>query len=106
VTFYRLRQTDVDGTSTYSSVVVIEQVHAGGTIHVTPNPTIDGRVTVTLPLGCVGGAYQVLDAWGRNVLTGAATAQTLPLDLSGQPTGIYLLRLGIPGMCVTRIVRE
>ena len=74
-----------------------------------PNPTPDGRLTLTL-----GGAHQpvqlmVLNVLGqvvyRAALPAPATAQ--PLDLSALPTGVYLLRAATAeGTATRRFVRE
>jgi large repetitive protein len=78
------------------------------TLDVYPNPTPDGRLTVTAhgfrqPL-----TLTVLDALGRAVLTQPlATDATAPLDLSTLPVGVYTLRAQTGTSVLTRrLVRQ
>ncbi|MCB2409806.1 Ig-like domain-containing protein [Hymenobacter lucidus] len=95
--YYRLRQVDTDGTSTYSPV---RSVNIEGTqeLSVYPNPatgpaTLDLRV---LPAG----SYQVtlVDAVGRQLRSTALSGgQQHPLLLDGLPRGTYVLLVRGPG---------
>lgn len=72
-----------------------------------PNPSAAGRATLALPSGVI--RLEVFDALGRVVLTAApaAGARTWPLDLRGQPAGIYLARVRTAaGSARCRVVRE
>ncbi|MGI4740184.1 MAG: lectin-like domain-containing protein [Janthinobacterium lividum] len=90
--YYRLRQTDTNGTLTYSPV---RSVHfaavAKATATLYPNPS-QGQTLLDLS-SLPAGPYlvQVLDLTGRVLRTQNATTQTATLDLAGLPQGAYLV---------------
>ncbi len=91
--YYRLRQVDLDGTSTYSPVRTIV-FGAKGAVTLYPNPA--GQLA-TLDLSSLTNedyAVQVLDLTGRQVaaysLPGAAQH---PLDLQRLAAGTYMVRV-------------
>ncbi len=89
--YYRLRQTDVDGTSTVSNVVtVVRGGQHGQPITVVSN---DGSALVYHGMAA-GSEYVVFDAAGRMVLSGS-TLQEGPfaLDLSRMSAGAYTIRM-------------
>ena len=89
--YYRLRQTDLDGTTTVSHVV---SVWMGGTgsrplaVHI-------GADMLTAFHGFGPGArYTLLDMTGRLIATGTTQQEdTLLLPVSDMPAGAYLLRM-------------
>jgi hypothetical protein len=95
--------------STVLTVTATNQALAGSSLHLFPNPTTDGYLTLQLSGYPKAVQLTVLDALGRVVLTqkvAAGQAQT-QLDLSGVATGVYLLRATTDGGTdVLRIVRE
>jgi alpha-tubulin suppressor-like RCC1 family protein len=87
VAYYRLAQTDLTGTRTYSPVQYVSGT--APTLSLYPNPTIDHATA--LHGATPGAVVQVLDALGRVVRTATADASgTAPL--SGLPAGLYLVR--------------
>ncbi|MCA8829702.1 T9SS type A sorting domain-containing protein [Hymenobacter pini] len=91
VVYYRLRQVDQDGTTSYSQV----QTVAVGllTLALFPNPTTGAT---TLTGAQAGEAVTMLDAVGRVVLitqTNAAGTAVLQLPAS-RATGVYVVRVG------------
>lgn len=92
--YYRLRQTNTDGTAVFSPVRAVP-VPAGQPVQLQlwPNPT-HGRVTVAgLP---AGQAIQLLDLTGR-VLLAAKLPASGPLELAlpvGLRPGLYVVRGG------------
>ena len=88
--YYRLRQTDTDGTESFSAVraVAVPGSRAAQLV-VWPNPT-PGRVSVAGP--APGTAVQVLDLTGR-VLLAAAMPAAGPLELpAALAPGVYVVR--------------
>ena len=98
--YYRLRQTDLDATVTYSPVRTVTPTTSRPTsqIHAYPNPAHDvvsvkvSGLVITAPVK----EYQVFDLQGRLVRTQAtpAAGTEVVLPLSGLPVGTYLLRYG------------
>jgi hypothetical protein len=91
ILYYRLRQVDQDGTSTYSPVRSVTLGGAGLTLF--PNPTRGAaRLSGATPIALV----QVLDVLGRVVLTASADATgAAQLNLpAGLASGVYLVRVG------------
>jgi len=75
VTYYRLKQTDFDGTSTYSDIIQIANAYAQA-FTVIPNPsagliTINHEETPGTPY-----TIQVINAWGVTVFTKEAVSGT------------------------------
>ncbi len=83
---------------------------ADATLHLYPNPSPDGKLTMELAGTHPAGQLTVVNALGQVVyraLLPAAPATRQPLDLSALPTGVYLLRATTPdGTATRRFVRE
>ena len=92
--YYRLRQTDVSGTFTYSPVraVALAPQAAGFVVYPTRVPT--GQAATYLYTGPVEPAtLQILDLLGRVVRTAAVDGRTQgEVPLGGLASGSYLLR--------------
>ena len=105
--YYRLRQVDTDGASTYSGVQTVQVEPAAKAVSVRPNPTA-GRIEVDLTW-LPGGPCQLVvrDIRGQVVYSATATAGAVyPLDLLKQSAGIYILTLTGAGQTFTeRIVK-
>ena len=86
---YRLRQMDLDGGESYSTIVSLQRDGFNAGVHLFPNP-VSELLTVT---GLPEGDYAITDVAGREVLRGRTTAErtqiAIPADL---PTGSYVLR--------------
>lgn len=94
VNYYRLKQTDLNGKSTYSRVVSVFTGHTGFA-NLSPVPVRDElRVKMTTP-AAEAAAYEVIDHLGRRVLSGnipeESTEQFIQTD--ELPAGNYILRL-------------
>ena len=101
--YYRLRQTDLDATVTYSPVRTVTPAAARATaqLQAYPNPA-HNMVSVKVS-GVESGTpvkeYQIFNSQGRLVHTQATSAAgTELLPLTGLPAGMYLLRYG----CLTQ----
>jgi hypothetical protein len=97
--YYRLRQLDLDGTVSYSAVVVVSRTIAAtsATLEAYPNPFAD-QLSVALP-----GSFEpqtatatLLALTGRPVYTAKLMLGAAPQALAGLPAlpaGVYVLRL-------------
>ncbi|MBD2716338.1 T9SS type A sorting domain-containing protein [Microvirga sp. STR05] len=100
--YYRLLQTDTDGTETYSPAVAVQ---SGGGTKATffPNPTT-GSIVLAPGIGTV--RYRILNPLGQAVLTGEATGGST-LDVQTLRAGSYFLELNTAsGRQIQRFVRE
>lgn len=90
--YYRLQQTNYDGTVQYSEPIIIMPEYGKQNLTIAyPNPS-NGQLTVTN-----GGEVQVYEVSGREVTQQARVVSRQPdltsLDLSALPAGTYLLQL-------------
>ena len=83
---------------------------AAAALQVYPNPTPDGKLTITLSDSRQPVQLSIINALGQVVYRAAlpaATTTPLPVDLSTLPTGVYLLRAtSAAGTATRRFVRE
>ena len=87
--YYRLRQTDLDGTATYSKIVSVTLRGTKG-LKVYPTLVTDGFLTVdTEVLETVD--FSIYNLVGQPVQRGQIHAR---LDVSALPTGTYMLQVG------------
>lgn len=89
--YYRLAQTDIDGSVTFSPVRYVGSFEgAVATLQLVPNPAAGGLVQAQ---GLAEGAMlAVYDVAGRLVRPAAAT-----LDVTGLTPGVYVVRAWAPG---------
>ncbi|MBX0291850.1 T9SS type A sorting domain-containing protein [Hymenobacter sp. HSC-4F20] len=112
--YYRLRQLDLNGTSTYSAVkpVVFSTEPAVATLSASPNPAHDAYTIILTAARPQTVQLTLHDAVGRQVAQLSAPLQAgenhVPASFaSTQPTGIYLLSTIVDGQVLrTRLVRE
>jgi hypothetical protein len=96
--YYRLRQVDLDGTTTYSPVRAVSLAktapEAMAQMLAYPNPAHE-VVRVQLP-SATAEPLQLFDATGRMLRTQAAPLDggEVVLPLTGLPAGLYVLRCG------------
>jgi len=102
--YYRLRQTDLDGTSTVSNAVPVTFTgHAENGLVVIGS----GEQVWVEHDFAAGAVMSILDASGRTVLQISITdGPRTPLPIAELPAGAYMLRLNDGGrMATTRFVR-
>ncbi|GAA3996974.1 hypothetical protein GCM10022408_04520 [Hymenobacter fastidiosus] len=107
--YYRLRQVDANGKSAYSPVVAVQG--GGVAVSAAPNPTTG---IVALTLGTTKATTirgTVLNMLGMEVMrfdqSLGAGSHTIPVNLSAQPAGVYLLRVQTPqGLQTLRVVKQ
>lgn len=85
LSYYRLRQTDHDGTTTVSNAVPVYMKQGLGL-----TVTSAGWLVHDLP---VGSTYQVLDPSGRVIVNGRVPATAFQLPIDGLAKGVYIVRL-------------
>jgi len=108
VRYYRLRQVDSDGTSSYSPVVTVQT--GALPVQVFPNPATD-QLTVQLPaLGQATLSLLAADGrllWQQHVAATSAQQQVAVPGLAALPAGLYLLRAEVDGRAlVHRVVKQ
>ncbi|RZK62970.1 MAG: T9SS type A sorting domain-containing protein [Hymenobacter sp.] len=113
VTYYRLRQVDTDGTATYSPVAVVQggEVVGAPAITAAPNPSTGRFALLTNFSAAAQVRGSVVNMLGQPVATVEALvpggAASLPLDLSAQPAGVYLVQLhGPAGPVSLRLLKQ
>jgi type IX secretion system substrate protein/G8 domain-containing protein len=96
ISYYRLRQTDLDGVSTFSRVAVIDAA-TPSVLRLYPVPA---RSNLQLTLTAATGAQvvtRIVDAGGKVLATSSAVVQagvnTLNFNVSGYRSGAYFLQL-------------
>ncbi|MEZ4774090.1 MAG: LamG-like jellyroll fold domain-containing protein [Bacteroidia bacterium] len=89
ITWYRLRQVDLDGSFDYSHVVEVHPLASISSIY--PNPVND-QLTIDLP-GQTPVTALLFDMQGRIVMEQKITSADHSLPVRNLPAGIYTLRL-------------
>jgi hypothetical protein len=96
--YYRLRQVDLDGSSSYSQVVAVAS--GLGKFELYPNPATDVLV-VLLPAEQVGQPVRLLDLQGREVLS-SILGMRGELKVGHLAAGTYLVQIGKGGAGLTQ----
>ncbi|HMJ67430.1 MAG TPA: T9SS type A sorting domain-containing protein [Cyclobacteriaceae bacterium] len=100
IVYYRLKQTDFDGKTSYSAVrkVTLESVPFFANLY--PNPAAKGEFTIELPLEAGVSSMVVLNSAGQVVFTGSSTEPVSKWKVSELPAGIYFVKV-LTGMGAT-----
>jgi len=85
--YYRLKMTTTEGKVLYSNILPIN-LRADRLINLSPNPAND-KVTVngSFPKGTI----TIINSGGQKVLNKSVNAISFTLDISGLPSGIYMV---------------
>jgi hypothetical protein len=91
INYYRLRQVDLDGSETFSAVVVLSTEALAGQLAAYPSPTVE-TLTVTGPAGT---PFTIVNHLGQPVHSAILPpSQRQQVDVRGLPSGIYYVREG------------
>jgi hypothetical protein len=107
--YYRLRQVDLDGSFNLSSILVMTRPHLNPlTLTAYPNPAREQiSIRLSQPIGQDGMA-KLYDFTGKQCLRqplSPSEGSIQPLDLSGIPTGTYLLQVIIGQQLLTERIQ-
>ena len=91
ISYYRLRQIDIDGAESYSKTVSVERSEIG-TVYIAPNPT-SSKVQVSLSTQAALKNITVYDLSGRNILSLKTDNPFIELDFSTYAKGIYIIEI-------------
>lgn len=96
----------LDDITTVGTATPVREAQRSPELTAYPNPSPTGIFTLDARenLALLGAPFTVTDALGRTVLSqaGTSSAGSRRIDLSGQPAGMYMLRLSSPQGLVTR----
>jgi hypothetical protein len=87
-TYYRIKQQDLNGASTYSSIVKLSNYQIGS-LSIYPNPVKD---VVTISGAKVGSIVMITDVNGKVLQQQKITHTTFTIDMSKYNTGTYFLK--------------
>lgn len=90
VVYYRLKQTDNNGSYEYSPVVSVKLPCSENEIVISPNPSTGIFSVINLPENA---EVQVYDIVGRKIFSEQSKEESLLIDLAEQPAGIYLIEV-------------
>lgn len=91
INYYRLRQEDLDGRTTYSGIVTAN-LNSNKFFTVSDNPG-NGIYKINMTTGAGITELNVADATGRIILRKTTTTGSQLIDISRQATGVYWLRI-------------
>lgn len=90
INFYRIKQVDYDGKSSYSDVVSVMYKTDGSDVRIYPNPASDEvKITASKPTELV-----VSDILGKVIYEQTVNGENNVVDVSNFPNGILIFKLG------------
>lgn len=87
--FYRLKLVDLDGTFTYSPIIVLNTQNTPYDITVYPNPTND---IISISHATIGDKIILFDAMGKQLQVIKVSNSSFTIDLSKYSPGIYFIK--------------
>jgi hypothetical protein len=98
INYYRLKQVDLDGRSTFSNVIPVMFHARNEALGLVPNPGSE-TVDVVLPRSIQNADLAMFDATGREVLRKPSIGQRASLDVARLPSGLYTVQaLSLEGL--------
>jgi hypothetical protein len=97
ITYYRIRQVDEDGRAWHSKLISIRnnQVSNRFDLMIFPNPVTEGQLRVSASSGFTQGTVvRLLDCLGHIELESLMDPSGITFDVSGLPSGVYLIWVG------------
>lgn len=88
ISYYRLKQTDFDGSFSYSEIRSVRISYGAISIYPTPVKDYLTLETEAYPLG-----YEISDISGKLLKSGVLDDSQRDLDMSGLPSGVFTIRL-------------
>jgi hypothetical protein len=106
INYYRLKQVDIDGKTTYFPIRKLNYTGIGG-IWISPNPTKEDA-TVNLPKNFTGSiSIELSDLYGRVLLRENKNSNSFQLSLSALTSGVYVLKVSNgKDVLTSRVVKE
>ena len=100
--YYRIKQIDIDGRFSYSSVILIQRTDGKNILTIFPNPAKD-VITISLNKSVAKTTLQIYNPQGQLVMQRVIAAGVLSqsLDISLLPQGMYLIQLLADGETTT-----
>lgn len=101
--YYRIKQTDVDGTIMYSKTVLLKRNNSVADNTIYPNPASD---YISIVSGSLSGQHVILyDAVGKKLFETLLNNTITKIDIAKCPNGTYLLQIiGTAGNVTRKIV--
>lgn len=89
LSYYRLRQVDRDGTTSFSPIVAVKAALINQPLAIYPSPATEAVTVAAAP----GTRFAVFDQLGRQLLAGEVSAGASPvLNVRTLPGGVYFVR--------------
>ena len=92
VAYFRVRQTGIDGITSYSPVVKLSSINPAFSVSVYPNP-VKNNLTVNAGKGLLGHTAVLTDVSGKILRRIIISQPSFTFDMSPYNDGIYIIRL-------------
>ncbi|MBN8701770.1 MAG: T9SS type A sorting domain-containing protein [Bacteroidetes bacterium] len=105
ISYYRLKQTNFDGSYTYSKPVSINNA-ISGVVSIYPNPSLDGSITIKVSENTAIDKLVITDISGKivfqnNSITSEQTSSiSNSIEVSGLAVGVYLVSVEQQGKVI------
>jgi hypothetical protein len=90
VHYYRLKQSDLDGTFYYSDLIALSDKTLENSIALYPNPA-KGAINLQIPNSLIGQNYEIYNIAGQFVSSGKLNSSFHVINLEAIPQGFYVL---------------